>query len=112
MGNDDPDDVRAIYEHLLVELRPPGAPLVQTGSPALAELGRQAIVSAGAPDVSTRKLSAPARMVRGMVFRLTRFYVDPLMRQQRAFNLAAVRYIAELERRVAELEDERASERG
>jgi hypothetical protein len=43
------------------------------------------------------------------MFRLTRWYVEPFVLQQRSFNLAAVRYIAELERRIAELERERPS---
>ncbi len=38
------------------------------------------------------------------MFKLTRWYVEPFVLQQRAFNLTAVRYVAELERRVAELE--------
>ena len=50
-----------------------------------------------------------ARKVRGTMFRLTRWYVEPFVLQQRSFNLAAVRYIAELERRIAELERERPS---
>ena len=110
MSSPDPNDVQAIYERLLLELRQPGEPLVHSQSPDLAQLGRQAIVCAGSPDISKRKLSAPARKVRGIVFRLTRFYVDPLMLQQRSFNLALVRHIADLERRIAELESERPPE--
>jgi hypothetical protein len=110
MRDDDPNDVRAIYDLLLAEVRQPGTGIAQPDDPMLAELGRQAIVCAGAPEVGGRKSGALARKVRGTVFRLTRWYVEPFVLQQRSFNLAAVRYIAQLERRVAELEAERRAD--
>ena len=109
MTHDDPNDVRAIYERLMVEVRQPGAGVSYSDDAQLAELGRSAIVCAGSPAMGGRKSGALARKVRGTMFRLTRWYVEPFVLQQRSFNLAAVRYIAELERRIAELERERPS---
>ena len=109
MTHDDPNDVRAIYERLMVEVRQPGAANSHSDDARLVELGRSAIVCAGSPAMSGHKSGAFARKVRGTMFRLTRWYVDPFLLQQRAFNLAAVRYIAELESRIAELERERPS---
>ena len=109
MTHDDPNDVRAIYERLMVEVREPGAAVSYSEDTQLAELGRAAGVTAGVPATGGRKSGALARKVRGTMFRLTRWYVEPFVLQQRSFNLAAVRYIAELERRIAELERERPS---
>jgi len=68
------------------------------------ELEMSAGVCAGVPTVGGRKSGALARKVRGTVFRLTRWYVEPFVLQQRSFNLALVRHIAELEQRIKELE--------
>jgi hypothetical protein len=43
------------------------------------------------------------------MFKLTRWYVEPFVLQQRSFNLTLVRYIAGLEQRIAELEGEKPS---
>jgi hypothetical protein len=109
MTTDDPNDVQAIYERLLGEVFQPGTALTLGENAQLAELGRQAIVCAGSPERGGRPVGALGRKVRGGVFRLTRFYVDPLVQQQRSFNLALVRQIAELERRIAELEGDKPS---
>ena len=109
MTTDDPNDVQAIHERLLAELQQPGTALMLNGNAQLAELGRQAIVCAGSPAVGGRKSGAVARKVRGTVFRLMRWYVEPFVLQQRSFNLALVRHIARLEQRIAELEGEKPS---
>lgn len=110
MTPDDPNDVRAIHERLMAEVRATGVGATAIDDPALADLARMAIVCAGAPEVGGRKTGAVARWVRGTVFRLTRWYVEPFVLQQRSFNLAAVRRIAELERRLAEVERERSGD--
>lgn len=107
MATADPNDVEAIYQRLIEEVRQPGASLVGSGSAEIAALGRAAIVCAGSPEQGGRASGALARRARGTVYRLTRWYVEPFVLQQRAFNLAAVRHIAALERRIAELEAER-----
>ena len=107
MATADPDDVEEIYQRLIEEVRQPGAPLVGGGSEQIAALGRAAIVCAGSPARGGRKSGALARRVRGTVYRLTRWYVEPFVLQQRSYNLALVRYIAELERRIDELEGDR-----
>ena len=60
---------------------------------------RAAFVCAGSPDAAQRRNSPLSRLVRRIMFKLTRWYVEPFVLQQRAFNLELVRYIADLERR-------------
>jgi hypothetical protein len=109
MTTDDPNDVQAIYERLLAGVQHPDGVGVAGADEKIEALSRLAIVCAGSPEVGGRPVGAVGRKVRGTVFRLTRFYVDPLVRQQRSFNLALVRHIAELERRIAELEGDKPS---
>ena len=107
MNHNDSNDVYAIYERLMVEVGMSGVAGSHSEDEQLIELSRSAIVCAGSPGTGGRKSGVVARKVRGIVFRLTRWYVEPLVLQQRSFNLAAVRYIVELEQRIAELEPER-----
>ena len=73
------------------------------------DLERTAFVCAGSPGVGGRNNGFAARTMRKVMFKLTRWYVEPFVLQQRAFNLTLVRYIAELERRIIELEGEQPS---
>ena len=109
MTTDDPNDVQAIYEQLLVDIQQPHGVGVSGTDEKIEALSRLAIVCAGSPEVGGRPVGALGRKIRGTVFRLTRFYVDPLVKQQRSFNLALVRHIAQLEQRIAELEGEKPS---
>ena len=108
MIHNDSNDVYAIYERLMAEVGQPGAVDLYSDDAQLSELGRTAIVCAGSPGKGGRKSGVLARKVRGVVFRLTRWYVEPFVVQQRSFNLAAVRCIVVLERRIPELERERS----
>ena len=108
MSHDPADESRRIQEELEYQLGLRGtsaAPL----DISLVDLERTAFVCAGAPDVGGRRTGAVARLVRRAMFKLTRWYVEPFVLQQRSFNLALVRYIADLERRLAEQEGERPS---
>ncbi len=99
----DPNDSRSIQDALERGL---GLRSGQTGESTtnLFDLERTAFVCAGSPGVGGRNNGVVARTMRKVMFKLTRWYVEPFVLQQRAFNLTAVRYIAGLERRVAELE--------
>ena len=109
MSHKDPQDIQTIHHQLLREIQQPEFMPTAEGNAKIAALGRQAIVCAGSPEHSGRPVGAIGRKARGIVFRLTRFYVDPLVQQQRSFNLALVRHIAVLEQRIAELEGEKPS---
>ncbi len=99
----DPNDSRSIQDALERVLRLHGG-LTGESTTNLFDLERTAFVCAGSPGTGGRNTDGFARFVRKTMYRLTRWYVEPFVVQQRAFNLTAVRYIAGLERRVAELE--------
>jgi len=106
--NDRPSDESiAIQEELERQLGLRGA----DGRPVLpVDLERTAFVCAGSPTADARRNGAAARVLRRVVFKLTRWYVEPFVVQQRAFNLTLIRYIAQLERRIDELEARGPSE--
>ena len=110
MGNmENDDELREVVESLKSELRVSSGLPRDGHSESAGALELLAGVAAGVPADSGRRSGALARKVRGTMFRLTRWYVEPFVLQQRSFNLAAVRYIAELEHRIAELEREHPS---
>ena len=101
--------LRDVVESLMSELRSSSGLSREGHAVSTTELELLAGVAAGVPSAGGHKSGAVVRKVRGTMFRLTRWYVEPFVLQQRSFNLAAVRYIAELERRIAELEREHPS---
>ena len=105
----DIDEVRAMRDALLEQVRISSEVGHRLGATSTSELEMLAGVAAGVPSDGGRRSGSLARKVRGTVFRLTRWYVEPFVQQQRAFNLALVRRIAELEQRVAELEGDKPS---
>jgi len=72
---------------------------------------RAAFVCAGAPDQAQRRTGPVSRLVRRVIFKLTRWYVEPFVLQQRAFNLELVRYIADLERRERSVDGDSEADR-
>ncbi len=106
MGDPEADESIEIQEELERQLGLRGA----TGAGIAVssfDLERTAFVCAGSPGVGGRRNGSAARLIRRVVFKLTRWYVEPFVLQQRAFNLTLVRYIVDLERRIDELEGER-----
>jgi hypothetical protein len=108
-SGDDEAEVRAIADALQAELRSSSGFMDKSGSISMSELEMLAGVAAGVPAQGGRKSGALARKVRGTMFRLTRWYVEPFVLQQRSFNLALVRHIAQLEQRIVELEGDKPS---
>lgn len=107
MEHEDPNNIRAIQEQLTRVLYQAGSTGNGARGVTLSELERTAFVCAGSPKTGGRKTSASAGFIRGVMFRLTRWYVEPFVVQQRSFNLSLMRYIAVLEERVAKLESDR-----
>jgi len=108
MNHDPADESRRIQEELESQLGLRGTSPVSLDI-SFFDLERTAFVCAGAPDVGGRRTGGAARLIRRVMFKLTRWYVEPFVLQQRSFNLTLVRYIADLERRLAELEGEQSS---
>ena len=108
MSTPDADTSREIQEELERQLGLRGSSGGRLDV-TLFDLERTAFVCAGAPGVGGRRTGAGARFIRKVMFKLTRWYVEPFVLQQRSFNLTLVRYIAELEQRIAELEGEKPS---
>ena len=110
MGNTENEAaLRDVVESLMSELRSSSGLSREGHAVSTTELELLAGVAAGVPSAGGRKSGALTRKVRGTMFRLTRWYVEPFVFQQRSFNLAAVRYIAALEHRIDELEREHPS---
>lgn len=102
-----PVEAAEVVERLMAEVRASSFTECGIDERSLRDLELSAGVCAGTPEHGGHRRTAGRRFVRGWVFRLTRWYVEPFVLQQRAFNLAAVLHIAALERRIAELEAER-----
>ncbi len=108
MNHADTDASRNIQDELERQLGLRGSSLGSVRV-SLFDLERTAFVCAGSPGVGGRRTGASSRFVRKVMFKLTRWYVEPFVLQQRSFNLTLVRYIAELEQRVAKLEGDKPS---
>jgi hypothetical protein len=108
MSTENSDASRDIQDALERELGLRGIGSTTVGV-SRSDLERTAFVCAGAPGIGGRRNGAGARLIRKCMFKLTRWYVEPFVLQQRSFNLTLVRYIAGLEQRIAELEGEKPS---
>lgn len=109
MNNAETDASRNIQEELERQLGLRGSSAGNVDV-SLFDLERKAFVCAGSPGIGGRRTGAGSRLIRKVMFKLTRWYVEPFVLQQRSFNLTLVRYIAELEQRITELEGDTPSD--
>ena len=91
---------------------PPGTSIEPTERVSIEQLMEWANIEPD-PDlmVSTRRLGAPITWVKRRLVHVLRQYLRELQSQQTRFNLNVLIRLAELEDRVARLEDERAADR-
>jgi hypothetical protein len=102
-------EMRAAGAYPPEEARPEADPPVM---PISAQLLEWAVIEPDLRDVrSTRRLGAPITVLKRGLLRLLAQYHVQLIAEQSRFNINLLRYVRQLEERVAELEDRANADR-
>jgi hypothetical protein len=100
---DEPTDVAAVFERLKEEIRAAG-PRAADVAPAQVRLSVRDQAERLWPVSAERPIVGKGGPVKGVLRRLMRWYVEPALADQRAFNDAVLKLIDDLDERVARLE--------
>jgi hypothetical protein len=96
-------DVEAVFERLKQEVRGTGAPLSEDPARTQVRLSARDQAERLWPVSAERPIVGKGGPVKWVLRRLMRWYVEPVVADQRAFNDAALRLIDDLSERVDRL---------
>ena len=97
-------DVAAVYERLVQEVRGGAAPLNEDPAKTRVRLSVRDQAERLWPVSAERPLVGKGGPVKAVLRRLMRWYVEPALADQRAFNDAVLKLIDDLDERIQRLE--------
>jgi hypothetical protein len=100
---DEPSDVAAVFERLKEEIRAAG-PRADDVPPAQVRLSVRDQAERLWPISAERPIVGKGGLLKNVLRRLMRWYVEPACADQRAFNDAVLKLIDDLDERVKRLE--------
>ena len=100
---DEPSDVAAVFERLKEEIRAAG-PRADDVPPAQVRLSVRDQAERLWPISAERPIVGKGGLLKNVLRRLMRWYVEPAFADQRAFNDAVLKLIDDLDERVKRLE--------